>query len=180
MANYSVSNSTIYAGAAQNATTATYASIIAVAASSGGMVGPPVVAGLRRGKLYDILVGTTGTPADQSFEFEVIRATVGTTLTWVGSISSVSSGLALDVADVGCSAFVVTNSSAQTNIAATGVTWYVGINQRASYRWVAAPGSEMVYPAVSSGTGNNGLSLGVRSVSGGTVNATGLVLFQEQ
>jgi hypothetical protein len=180
MANYSVTNSTVLAGNTPNAITTTYASLIAVAASSGGGNGGQTNTGLRRGKLYDILVGTTGTPADYSMEWEVIRATVGTTLVWLGSISSVSSATALDLADVGACTFMVNNSTAQTNIAATGQPWYVGINQRASYRWVAAPGSEIVWPALSSATGNNGLSLNVRSVSGGTVAPTGNLLIQEQ
>jgi hypothetical protein len=144
------------------------------------MVGPPVVTGFRRGKLYDILIGTNGTPADNYMEFAIARATVGTTLTWVGTVSSVSSGFGLDEADTGFSAFVTMNASAETNVAATlGQPFYVGINQRASYRWVAAPGSEIVYPAVSSGTGSNGLALKVRS-GGYTSTVTGTLMFQEQ
>jgi hypothetical protein len=132
--------------------------------------------GLRRGKLYDLLVGTAGTPADFSYEWEVTRCTFTSTVAWLGSMSSVSSGLPLDLADTGCSAFCMNNSSAATNIVVTGQAWYVGINQRASYRWVAAPGSEMVYPVTSS----NGLALQTRSVSGGTATGTGTIYFQEQ
>jgi hypothetical protein len=44
---------------------------------------------------------------------------------------------------------------------------------------VAAPGSEIVYPAVSSGTGSNGLALKVRS-GGYTSTVTGTLMFQEQ
>jgi hypothetical protein len=180
MANFSVTNSTVLAGVAQNALTATYQALIAIAPSSGAMVGPPANLGLRRGKLYDILVGTDGTPADNYIEWEVIRATVGTTLTWLGSVSSVSSGYALDLADAGFQSFVTINTSAQTNVAATAQPWYVGVNQRASYRWVAAPGSEIVHPATSSATTGSGLALAVRSVGGYTGTATGNLLWQEQ
>jgi hypothetical protein len=52
------------------------------------------------------------------------------------------------------------------------------VNQRASYRWVAAPGSEIVYPANTSATGNNALSLQARSAAyTGTV--TGAVMVSE-
>jgi hypothetical protein len=180
MANYGISNSTSPgpAGVAQNACTATYQAGLGIAASSGGMVGPPVVTGLRRGKIYDILVGTNGTPADTYVEYSCARATVGTTVVWLGSVSSVSSAYAMDLGDVGHSAFVVMNTSAQTNIVANTEVWYVGVNQRASYRWVAAPGSELVYPAVSSATGNNGLALRFRGSNVTTV--TNNVLWQEQ
>lgn len=181
MSNYGVANSTTGgAGAAQNACTSTYQSLIAVAASSGNMAGPPASTGLRRGKIYDILIGTNGTPADNYIEFEMVRITAGTSVVWVGSISSVSSGYALDQADLGFNAFVTINASAETNLAVTaGQPFYIGINQRASYRWVAAPGSEIVYPAVSSATGSNGLALKARS-GGYTSTVTGNILFQEQ
>jgi hypothetical protein len=178
MANYGISNSTTVAGASQQAVAATYKTLVAVAASTSPLV-TPVNIGLRRGKLYDILIGTNGTPADNFMEFDVARATVGTSMIWLGSVSSVSSAYALDMADTGFSAFVVTNTSAETNIVNTAEPFYIGMNQRASYRWVAAPGSELVYPAVSSGTGGNGLALRTRS-GAYTGTATGNILFQEQ
>lgn len=67
------------------------------------------------------------------------------------------------------------NSSVETNLTYTNSIWNVGVNSRASYRWVAAPGSEFVYPAVSSA------GLGLRALSGSyTGTATGAVLFSEQ
>lgn len=181
MANYGVANSTTGgAGVAQNACTTTYQSMLAIAASSGNMTSNPANTGLRRGKIYDILVGTNGTPADNYMEFELVRITAGTSVVWTGTISSVSSAYTLDLADLGFNAFVTMNASAETNLAlGAGQPWYVGINQRASYRWVAAPGSEIVYPAVSSATANNGLALKVRS-GGYTGTATTNILFQEQ
>src|SRR5271154_6083792 len=154
MANNAVTNSTIPAGTAQLALSGTYQALIAGSASSGSLtnaLSANAPAGFRRGKLYDILVGTNGTPADNYIEWEVVSATVGTTLTWLGSVSSVSTAYALDPADAGVSGFLIMNTSAQTNVVASVQKWYVGVNQRASYRWVAAPGSEILYPAVSSG-----------------------------
>jgi len=181
MPNYTVTNSTVFAGVAPNAITATYQSLIAVAPSTGNNANAfSNPSALRRGKIYDLLVGTAGTPADFSYEWEMVRVTALTTPTELGSISSVSSGGALDTADAAFSTFAFMNSSTETNLAtAGGQLWYVGINQRASYRWVAAPGSELVWPAATSTTGANGIAVKVRSVSGGTAAATATVFFSE-
>ena len=179
MANYGITNSTNYA--AQPATTTTYTPLIVIAASSGSFVSAPTNTGLRRSKVYDILMGTNGSPADNFIEWVVQRATVGSSTVWAGSISSGSSLFALDPADAGFASFVTVNATATSSTLFTlqQIPWYEGMNQRASYRWVAAPGSEIVIPAVSSATGSNGLVFGVRS-GGYTGTATMTVLFQEQ
>jgi hypothetical protein len=177
MPNYVITNSTVFAGTAPIAVTATYQTQLLVGPTSAAL-NNPAYPGLRRGKIYDLLVGTAGTPADFSYEWEVTRTTaMGSTNTTApaGSLSSVSSAFALDIADVGFSAYALNNSSAETNMPAGAQVWYVGINQRASYRWVAAPGSELVWPAVSS----QGMALKTRSVSGGTATATGSIYFSE-
>lgn len=181
MANYAVSNSTTPAGTAQVACGSSYTAFIAIAPSSGAMVSNPVNLGLRRGKIYDILVGTNGTPADNYVEWELSRCTIGTTVTYLGSVSSVSSAYGLDLADPGFQAMVTNNASAGSTAVISRISqpWYVGVNQRASYRWVAAPGSEVVYPAVSSATAGNGVALQARSAAyTGTV--TGTLMWQEQ
>jgi hypothetical protein len=94
---------------------------------------------------------------------------------YTGSISSVSSNFALDVADGLIQAWVTVNSSVETNNTYLQSLWNVAVNQRASYRWVAAPGSEFVYPATSSA------GLGLRSLSGGytgTVTLTAILAEQ--
>src|SRR6266576_5803806 len=105
MANFGVSNSTALAGSAQLAIGSSYSNLILIAPTSGSMVSPPASVGLKRGKIYDILVGTNGTPADNYMEFDLARITAGSTLTWTGSVSSVSSGYPLDTADPGFQAF---------------------------------------------------------------------------
>lgn len=186
MANYSVANSTVQAGATPAATATTYGNLITITPSSGNFNasnGAPVAIGLRRGKLYDILVGTAGTAADNYMEFAIKRATIGTTTVWTGGVSSVSSMYALDPADVGFSAAVVINTSVSGGSSTVGAAqidaWYVGINQRASYRWVSAPGSEIVYPAATSAVANNGIQ-GCAKSNGFTGTATMTVMFQEQ
>jgi hypothetical protein len=134
--------------------------------------------GLRRGKWYDILIGTNAAPADTYVEWDVVRCTYGTstaiTTGGILQLSSFSSNLNLDLADAAPVAAISINSSVETYLTAATEVWYVGINQRASYRWVAAPGSEMVYPATSSAS-VNGLALRARGNYTGTVTAAVLV-----
>jgi hypothetical protein len=185
MAQYGVTNSTIPAGSAQVTLSTTYTPLLAVIASTGGSV--QTVANpqaLKRSKIYDILIGTNGTPADNFIEWDCARVTASTTGVWLGAVSSVSSSYMLDQADAGFGSLVVMNASAGSSVAAGGMgvpkqeIWYVGVNQRASYRWVAAPGSELVVPANSSGTGFNGVALNARS-GAYTGTATGTVLVSE-
>lgn len=180
MPNFAITNSTAMGGGAtQQAVATTYKTLISFANSSAAVT--TIGAGLyKRGKLYDILVGTNGTPADNYMEFDVTRATIGTTPASVTvGISSLSSNFSIDPADNGNAInWIAINSTSEGGIAATTEMWYVGVNQRASYRWISAPGSELVWPAVSSATANNGIALRVRS-GAYTGTATGSVLFTE-
>lgn len=181
MANFTVVNTTgIGGGAVQQAVATTYKSLISVGNSSA--TPSSLGAGLyKRGKLYDILVGTNGTPADNYMEWDVTRITLGTTPAAVTlGISSLSSTFTLDTADSNnLLNWIAINSTSEGGITATTEIWYVGVNQRASYRWVAAPGSELVWPAVSSATASGGLALRTRS-GGYTGTATATILAQEQ
>ena len=185
MANYSISNSTgITYGTSAAALTTTYKSIITIAAGtsnvasgapSGGVISPYT---LRRGKIYDILIGQPATPADTYLQYDVMRmsAAGSSQNTFAGALTSASSLFATDPADGSAVAFITANSSIETNAVAIASLWSVAINQRASYRWVCNPGSEFVYPAVSS-AGLALRALGAGSYSG-QVSAT--VMFQEQ
>lgn len=180
MPNFLISNSTAMGGGVtQQANATTYKTLVSVGNSSA--TPSTIGAGLyKRGKMYDILVGTNGTPADNFMEFDVTRITLGTTPAAVTlGISSLSSNFAADPGDSGNALnWIAINSTAEGGITATTENWYVGVNQRASYRWVASPGSELVWPAASSGTSGNGLAM--RSRSGGyTGTATATVYFSE-
>ncbi len=158
MANYAISN-----GSSGQATTTTYRTLLMVWASSGTQA-------LRRGKVYDLLIGTNGTPADNYMQWDVSRTTTTPTTGTATAINpldtSDASAAALAQINLGTTEATITSSSSLLN---------VGINQRASYRWVAAPGSELVFPA----TAANGLA--VRTLSGGyTGTATAAVMMQEQ
>lgn len=171
MAKYSIQNSTDIAS--QTATTTTYVTLAAVFATT-GVAGPTIQ--LRRVKLYDLLVGTNGTPADNAMEWIVARATAGSTSAYAGVTSTRSNQL--DPADALMASMTWVNSSAETAISPVSGTQplYVGVNQRASYRWVAAPGSEIVLAATSS----NGLLVRTKSPTGYTGTATANFLMEEQ
>ncbi len=157
MANFSANNS---AGTHQ-AITSTYKTLIQVTAAT---------TGLKRGKVYDVMFGTLGTPADQSYEYDVSRCTT------LGTGGSTPVAAPLDSADVASSAVATADPTSEGTYTAATSMIYLAVNQRASYRWVAAPGSELMYPA----TNLNGFGIRTRSVSGGTATASGQFLFQEQ
>ena len=163
MANYSVVNSTLGGTGTSQAMATTFKTLCAVYASTTGTTSL-----VRRGKLYDILIGTNGTPADNYMEFDVGRLTSPST-------SALVSANALDPADAAAASGTIANSTTEGTFTSSAEVWYVGINQRASYRWVAAPGSELMWPATSSA------GLGLRARSGAyTGTATGTIYFQEQ
>ena len=122
----------------------------------------------RRGKIYDLLIGTNGTPADNYLEWDVSRMTVD------GTGSAVTPN-ALDPADAAALGTSKANYTVEPTVTASSSVFYVGVNQRASYRWVAAPGSELVYPA----TANNGFVGRARS-GGYTGTATFKALVEGQ
>lgn len=156
MANFSVSN--ILGGTQQAVTTTPGKTLVAVFCS----------ATVKRGKVYDILVGTNGTPADNAMVWDVSRMTVdgtGTTIT----------PTILDPADAAASMTSKANYTVEPTITANSSVFYVGVNQRASIRWVCAPGSELVWPA----TAAAGFVLRVSSPAY-TGTATGELMVQEQ
>jgi len=157
MAKYATGNDL---GGSGQAMTNTYKTLVAAFASSGTAV--------RRGKIYDILIGTNGTPADNYMEFDLSQQTADGTATTATPVK-------LDQADAAYLGVSKANYTAEGTITATSSVFYVGINQRASYRWVAAPGSEIVYPA----TNLAGYALRARS-GGYTGTSTGKLLIEEQ
>lgn len=160
MAKYSITNgSTSGAGTQQN-TAATY--VGALLGLTGANAAP------RRIKVYDVLIGTNGTPADNFIEWDISRITTASTAT-------TATPQPLDQADAASLTTTTVNSSQFGTITANSNVFYIGVNQRASYRWVAAPGGELVSPATSSA----GFQLRARSV-GYAGTATGTFHYEEQ
>ena len=95
-----------------------------------------------RPSIYDIVIGSEATPADQAARFIFQRYTVAGTSTAV-------TPQALDPADPASLLAVTTgqNHSAEPTYTANAIMLPIALNQRATYRWVAAPGGEIVMPA---------------------------------
>lgn len=104
-----------------------------------------------RPRLYDLMWGSSGTPADNSMVEDVIRITASGTGTAVVAE-------ALDPADV--AALTLYEEDHTVEPTTTGIALIeIPRNLRASYRWVAAPGSEIVVAAVA------GEGLAIRTLS---------------
>ena|SRR5262245_14788430 len=165
MANYVTTNgSTGSAGTQQNCASAYTQTTLGVTCSSANGTANTT---FRRGKVYDVLVGTNGTPGDTFVEWDISRCTTSSTATFV-------TGQALDPADQTTHLTLAVVNSSQHGTISVQNLWYVGMNQRASYRWVCAPGSELVWPTTTS----NGLVLRPRGSYTSTVTATWM--WQEQ
>lgn len=122
-----------------------------------------------RGRIYDVMVGSAATPGDQAADFLINRTTA------VGTEGSGLTPANLDPAgpagayDSGLGVFSVepTYTSGKQLLA-------FQLNQRATFRWVAAPGSELLLAA----TQNNGA--GLKTVTSTSTQAYGCtVLFEE-
>lgn len=122
-----------------------------------------------RGKIYDVVVGSVATPADQAADFLINRTT---------AVGTEGSGLVpnnLDPAgpagqyDSGLGVF-----GAEPTYTAAKQLLAFQLNQRATFRWVAAPGSELMMTA----TQNNGA--GIKTVTSSSTQAYGCtILFEE-
>lgn len=122
---------------------------------------------LRRGWVYDLMFGADGTPADNQVTYKVDRQTTTGTRT-------AATAAPLDAADAaGLLTCGVVTTIEPTVTAATQLV-EISMNQRASYRWVAAPGGELVVPAT------NVAGVGGRAKSAAyTGTCTALVHFWE-
>jgi hypothetical protein len=104
----------------------------------------------RRCKVYDWSFGCNAAPADAIFEWIIQRCTTAPT-------GAAKTPNALDPADTLASTIVATDTiTADGTLTAGAFLLRKPLNQRASFRWVAAPYGELVIPA----TANFGLMNG--------------------
>lgn len=121
----------------------------------------------RRGKIYDFVFGAEGTPADGVYQIIIQRCTAEGTNTDVVPKP-------LDPADAATEADAGENHTIEPTYTAAEVMLAISLNQRATFRWVAAPGGELVYPA----TASNGF--GIQTPTCATVAVTATWHFEEQ
>ena len=121
-----------------------------------------------RPKLYDLVVACGATPADLATIFHLERFTA------VGTEGSGFTPLALDPGDPASLADYGVAHSAEPTYTASEILMKLSMNQRATIRWVAAPGGELVAPA----SANNGIGLQSQS-SGGTAQHEATMYHEE-
>lgn len=107
-----------------------------------------LTASLCRGQIYEANVGADGQPNSTDCEilYDWSRCTVSGT-------GVASTPVALNPADVVTRAQCKINLTAEGTATANSSLLFLCLNQRASQRWIAAPGSELVWPA----TNGNGI-----------------------
>ena len=123
----------------------------------------------RRSKIYDVLLGSDATPADNAAEYNLQR------IVTAGTSTSVTPQ-ALDPADALTETDAGEAHSIEPSYTSNAVMLNLMSNQRATVRWVAAPGGEIVIPA----TAAAGLGLIVVTVAGSAVNTGCTIHFEEQ
>ena len=131
MAKYALSSAS--AGTPQAMTT-TYKTLAALTAATGATT-------LRRAYIYDVMFGADGTPADNVLTYKVDRqTTVGT--------GTAAAGALIDPNDAAGLITETVNHTIEPAVTAATQLIELPTNQRASYRWVAAPGGELIVPNV--------------------------------
>lgn len=124
----------------------------------------------RRTRVFEVIIGSAATPADSYAKWVIRRYTTGHG-TETGGFTPVNldpDGPAAD-ADAGAGKF-----SAEPTYTAGSELFVVGLNQRATFRWVAAPGCELI----GINAANNGLGL-CPVTCGGTAIHTASMFHEE-
>ena len=99
-----------------------------------------ITATLRRCWVEEFVIGNEGTPADNVVNYIVQRATAEGSATAVVPTRN-------DLADAESDMNVGENHTTEPTYTSTEELWEFPLNTRATYRWVAPPGAELVIPA---------------------------------
>ena len=86
--------------------------------------------------IYDLILGCATTPADVGANIQISRTTADGTATSV-------TPLALDPDDVAALSTFKSDYTAEPTYTASTILMSISMNQRATFRWVAAPGGEL-------------------------------------
>ena len=121
-----------------------------------------------RPAIYEIVIGSGATPADNAWEFIIGRYTAAGT-------STAFTPIALDPADPASLASSGWNHSVEPTYTANAYVLRIAGNMRAAVRWLAAPGKELKMPA----TAANGLGCLSNAVGGAAVVMSFTVNFEE-
>jgi hypothetical protein len=135
-----------------------------------GLVQPTAASGVAvlRAQIYDLMVSSVATPADNAGEYFIQRITTAGTSTAV-------TPAALNSGDPVANTVCGQNYTAEPTYTANTVCLRFATNQRATFRWVAAPESELVGPATTA----NGFGLLANAIGGAAVAMAYTILFAE-
>lgn len=112
----------------------------AAAASPGRTVLEVVAAATSRGEIYDLIFSSDGTPADTAYLWKAMRGTVaGTATAFTPTEPDPDGPVPLLAANA--------NASAEPTYTANSELLDFALNQRATFRWVAAPNGGLRLPA---------------------------------
>jgi hypothetical protein len=128
----------------------------------------PLATPTRRGKIYDFAMGSVAVPADQAVKIGIGRTT---------GIGTEGAGFVPVNIDPGGPAGEYDSGnahSAEPTYTSNKELFVFSLNQRATFRWVAAPGGELVMTA----TQNCGL--GIKARSSTSTQAHELTVFHEE
>ena len=106
----------------------------------------------HRNIVYDITIGNVGAPADLVTLHTIQRITA------VGTAGSAVTPSLLDISDRASQSAVGENHSSEPTYTSATELMEIPLNHRATFRWVAAPGGELITPAsTTSGIGAKAL-----------------------
>jgi hypothetical protein len=112
--------------------------------------------------IYDLLLGSSATPADNAILWYIGRYTAAGTSTAV-------TPQALDSGDPASTTTAGKNHTVDPTYTANAILFHLALNQRASHRWIGDPNGPMICPA----TANNGMGLYASNASfTGNIDAT--------
>jgi hypothetical protein len=125
-------------------------------------------ASMRRAQIYELVIGCPNTPSDVSNQWQMQFATTAGT-------GSAITPFSLDQADTLASTIVAKGTiTIDPTLTANAIPLDIGLNQKATFRWVAAPGSELIIPA----TASNGYALRT-PIAGSTVACDATIMYNE-
>ena len=96
---------------------------------------------VHRNIIYDIVIANVGAPADLVTLHTIQRITA------VGTAGSAVTPSLLDIADRASQSAVGENHSSEPTYTSATELLEIPLNHRATFRWVAAPGGEIITPA---------------------------------
>lgn len=121
-------------------------------ANAVGSIEPDAGATVRP-RIYDLVFGQGGTAADNTVRYELQRFTAS------GAGNAAGNEVALDPGAPSADAITLEEFTTVSTVAANTELLDIVLNQRATFRWVAAPGGEIIIPA----TADEGIVIDVNS-----------------